>query len=105
MEPGAQSMLRGQRSDLGNIVGSAGKIPQYVQRERRAHACPAVDLPRVAEFLFDRDGRRRLQELAEARSGVGETPGRQFDAKGVQRLTEGIALALFVHGVTVIETQ
>jgi hypothetical protein len=34
-----------------------------------------------------------LEKLAEASSGVGETPGRQFDAKGVQRFTEGIALA------------
>ena len=51
-----------------------------------------VDLLRIGEFFFDGHRRRWLQVLAEARSGVGKTPGGQLDAKRIQRVRDAIGL-------------
>jgi len=40
-----------------------------------------MHLAGVAEFFFDIRGRARLDEFAESRAGVGETPGWNFDPK------------------------
>jgi hypothetical protein len=56
-----------------------------MQGDRRTDAGEGVHLARVFEFLFDRDGGGRLEELSKARAGVSETPGRQFDLKIIER--------------------
>ena len=43
-----------------------------------------MHLAGIAELLFDRGGGGRLQEFAEARAGVGESPGGQFDVELVE---------------------
>jgi len=43
-----------------------------------------MHLARVAELVFDRDRGSELDEFSEACARVGETPGRQLDAKGLE---------------------
>ena len=56
-----------------------------MQRHRGTGSSQGVYLPRVAELVFDRDRSRELDEFSEAGSGVGKTPGGQFDIKVVER--------------------
>ena len=57
---GAQSMLRRECLNAANTAGSFRQIPQHVQRNRGANAGPSMHLARIAEFLFQRAGGRRL---------------------------------------------
>jgi hypothetical protein len=50
-----------------------------------------VHLTGIAEFFFDGHRCRGLNELAEPRPGIGEPPGRQLDAEGVQSAKNAIA--------------
>ena len=97
MEPARTPYLRGQRLDLSDVVDAVGQVPQNVQRDGGADAGPAMHLAGVAELLFDGGGRRRLKEFSEAGAGVGESPGRQFDTKNVERLRDGIDLLVGDH--------
>src|SRR5258708_2633071 len=65
----------GKVLDFADALNALGKIPQNVQREGGAYAGPAMDFGSVAEFFLDAGCRGGLQELAEARAGVGESPG------------------------------
>ncbi len=76
--------------DLGNVVDSVGQVPKDVEGERGGDAGEAVDLSRVAELLLDGGGGSGLDKLAEAGSGVGESPGGNLDLERVQRLNSQV---------------
>jgi len=84
---------RGQPLNLRCITGPSWQVPEHVQREGRADPGQRVDLARVAELLVERNGRGRLQVLAEARAGVREPPGRQLDSEIVERPVDEISYA------------
>ena len=94
---GAQAVRGGQRPHFIHVANAIRQIPKHVQRHRRAHAGPAVDLARVAELLGDGAGGGRLLELAEARTGVGKSPTGQLDLKPVERLVNEFALSIVRH--------
>jgi len=59
-----------------------------------AAAGQLVHLAGIAKLLFGAGGGRVLYEFAEARAGVGEAPGGQFDPERVQRLTNNLCLPI-----------
>src|SRR5436190_7837483 len=69
-----------------NIFHTIRQVPLHVQRKGRTSAGGGMHLRRIAEFLFDRRRCRCLDELAEARARIRETPGRQLDLELVERL-------------------
>ena len=86
----------GDAMPAGELRGFSGihahrKIPQHMHRHGRAAAGVLMDGAGVLELLLDRAGRRRLEELAEARAGIGIAPRRGFDLEVVQQGKELIA--------------
>ena len=67
-------------------MNAIGQIPQHVQSQRGRGAGEAIDLGGVGELLFDGGSGGGLRKLAEARAGVGEAPGGNFDLERVQHL-------------------
>src|SRR5271157_2888121 len=65
------------------------------QRWRCTSHC--VHLGRIAEFLFNGYSGRGLNEFAKSRSGVGESPGRQFHLEPVQRFPSNFLLFAVHH--------
>ena len=96
---GPQAMRGGQRVHFIHVTNAVRQIPKHVQRHRRAHAGPAMDLARIAELLGDGAGGGRLLELAEARTGVGKSPTGQLDLKPVERGVNEFALSIISHVV------
>ena len=76
----------GEPRDLVGAGEPIGKVPQHVQRQRRADSRQPVHVGGIAELLLD--GRRGggLKELAETGARVREAPGRHFDSETVQRV-------------------
>jgi len=58
------------------------------------HAREQVHLARIAEFFFRRGGSGGLNEFSKSCAGVGETPGRQLDAEGLERVKNLLSLCL-----------
>ncbi len=50
---GAHAVRGGQRPHFSHVANAVRQIPKHVQRDRRAHAGPAVHLARIAELLLD----------------------------------------------------
>jgi hypothetical protein len=73
-----------QLADFGDIRRSVGKIPQNMERQGGSAAGEAMDFGSVGKFLFNRRSGCNLSELAEASSGIGEAPRRQFDLELVE---------------------
>ncbi len=74
-------------------VGTVREVPQHVDRHRRTDAGVLVDLAGVFELLEDGARRRRLMELAEARTGVGVAPRGGLDAERSQSVQKLLAVA------------
>ena len=84
--PRADAKAPLQLLHFGHVVHAVGQIPKHMQRHCGRGAGQAIHFGGVRKFLFDRGCRRGLHKLAEARTGVGESPGRDFDMEAVQRL-------------------
>src|ERR1700693_4518712 len=59
-----------------------------MKREGRASSGKGVNLSGVAEFFFDCGRRSGLNELSEARAGIGESPGRQLNFEFIERVAD-----------------
>ena len=88
--PGAQCEAALQFLHLGDIGDAVRQIPQYVESEGGGHAGKAVYLGCVGELFLDGGGGGCLDELAKARTGVGESPGGNLDLERVQRLNSQV---------------
>ncbi len=86
MEPARMPKRLSSFFDGRHIRKAVGQVPEHVQGERGGDAGEAVDLGGVGEFFLDGGSGGGLHKLAEARAGVGESPGGNLDLKGVQSL-------------------
>ena len=84
--PNSDPVFLGQRLGLRNALNTIRKIPQNMDRHRGTAPCEGMDLAGITELLIDRAGRSRLNEFPKARPGIGKSPGRNFNAQGIQRL-------------------
>ncbi len=80
---GPESVFGSHGLYIGAIGGAVGKVPQHVERNRRADARQPMHLTGIGELVLSGRGRGGLEEFAEAGTRVGETPGRQFDMERV----------------------
>ena len=83
------TVAAGERGNVRDTAQTIFKIPKNVERDGWTDAGERVDLSSIAKFLFDGGGGGRLEKLAEACAGVGESPGRNFDAKTLERIVPG----------------
>src|SRR5258706_8314695 len=58
-----------------------------------------MHLAGVAKLFFESSGRGGLEKLAEAGSGIRESPRRKFDLKGVQGFEDGGGQFRLAHGL------
>src|SRR5882724_7448979 len=71
-------------------------VPQNVQSYGRANSGEQVHLAGVAEFFLGSSGRGGLNKLSKSCSGIGEAPGRQLDAEGLERVKNLLGLT-YIH--------
>ena len=85
MAPGRTPHRAAAAVTAEHVGEPVGQIPLHVQSDRGTHAGERVHLPRIGELLLESHRGSRLQELAEPRAGIRESPGRQFDRESVER--------------------
>src|SRR5208283_2125492 len=76
----ADAVLVAHLGDFAQVC-PCGEIPENVQRDAGAHAGEVMDLAGIGELLLEGRGGAVLQELPEACSCVGKSPGRYLDAE------------------------
>ena len=90
--------LRGCRPEHSRNVGQAiGEIPENVNRDTRATAGEPMHHAGVGQLLFRVRRSRCLNELAEPRSRIRESPRREFYRETVQSLVPQLGLLLTQH--------
>src|SRR3954447_4584924 len=99
---GSHAVPAGELLHLIGALYAAWTIPQYVQSHRRTDSSQKMYLASVAELLLGAGGGGRLDEFAEASSGVGEPPGRKLDAKCLKR-GKNLLTGRRVHGTSLAE--
>ena len=67
-----------------------------MQRHGRADAGQRLHLARIAELFFNRRCCRSLHKFAEARARVGKPPGRDLNAKVIERFGNRFPQPFFV---------
>src|SRR5581483_12152891 len=85
---GSDAVFSRQALQVFYVGEAVGHVPQHMQRECGCAAGEPMDFAGVREFFFNAGGGGWLQELSEARAGVGESPGRNLDAEIVKRLED-----------------
>ena len=79
----ADTQVEGALRGRGGVRHTAGEVPEHVHGDGGAAAGEAVHLGGVGQFFVDGGGGGGVEELAEARAGVGEGPGGEFDPERV----------------------
>ena len=87
MEPARMPDCCSRARTLGTSARPSGRSHSTCRARVGQAPVSAFTLAGVGELFFEAGGGGGLEKLAEARAGVGESPGGDFDAKVVQRLS------------------
>src|ERR1700733_2209924 len=94
---GPDAVSIGQAPYLRRVSRPGGQVPKHMQSKLRSDTRQCMDLGRIGKLLLQAGRRPGLEKLAEARAGVREPPGGNFNLKAVQRPQRAIADFAFAH--------
>src|SRR5262245_51961932 len=82
--PRPESVVAGKVLYMRHVAHTLGKIPKDMQCDCGTDTCPSMHLAGIAELFFRASRRGGLEKFSETRAGIGKTPRRQFDMKGIK---------------------